>query len=56
MQTEDMIGQSLLHQTRVAANGSLGLCIFGMTVTNFNQDFMVDAINSARYAVDASLL
>jgi aldehyde:ferredoxin oxidoreductase len=47
MQTEDMIAQSLLHQTRVAANDSLGLCIFGMTVTNFNQDFMVDAINNA---------
>jgi aldehyde:ferredoxin oxidoreductase len=46
MQTEDMISQSLLHQTRVAANDSLGLCIFGMTVTNFNQDFMIDAINS----------
>ena len=47
MQTEDMINQSLLHQTRVAANDSLGLCIFGMTVTNFNQDFMVEAINDA---------
>jgi aldehyde:ferredoxin oxidoreductase len=47
MQTEEMISQSLLHQTRVAANDSLGLCIFGMTVTNFNQDFMVDAINGA---------
>jgi aldehyde:ferredoxin oxidoreductase len=31
----------------VAANDSLGLCIFGMTVTNTNQDFMVDAINGA---------
>lgn len=47
MKTEDMISQSLLHQTRVAANDSLGLCIFGMTVTNFNQDFMIDAINAA---------
>jgi aldehyde:ferredoxin oxidoreductase len=47
MQPQDMISQSLLHQTRVAANDSLGLCIFGMTVTNFNQDFMVDAINGA---------
>jgi aldehyde:ferredoxin oxidoreductase len=47
METADMISQSLLHQTRVAANDSLGLCIFGMTVTNFNQDFMVDAINAA---------
>jgi aldehyde:ferredoxin oxidoreductase len=47
MAVEDMISQSLLHQTRVAANDSLGLCIFGMSVTNFNQDFMVDAINAA---------
>jgi aldehyde:ferredoxin oxidoreductase len=47
MQPADMISQSLLHQTRVAANDSLGFCIFGMTVTNFNQDFVVDAINSA---------
>ena len=46
-QLEDMISQSLLHQTRVAANDSLGLCIFGMSVTNFNQDFMTDAINAA---------
>ena len=47
MQPADMISQSLLHQTRVAANDSLGFCIFGMTVTNFNQDFVVDAINGA---------
>lgn len=47
MKTEDMISQSLLHQTRVAANDSLGLCIFGMTVTNTNQDFMIQAINDA---------
>ncbi len=47
MQPADMISQSLLHQTRVAANDSLGLCIFGMTVTNVNQDFLVDAINAA---------
>lgn len=47
MEPEQIISQSLLHQTRVAANDSLGLCIFGMTVTNFNQTFMVDALNSA---------
>jgi aldehyde:ferredoxin oxidoreductase len=50
MKLEDMISQSLLHQMRVAANDSLGLCIFGMTVTNFNQDFMVEAINAAHGA------
>lgn len=47
MRKEDIISQSLLHQTRVAANDSLGLCIFGMTVTNTNQDFIIAAINSA---------
>jgi len=43
----DLIAQSLRHQTRVAANDSLGLCIFGMTVTNVNTEFLSDAINAA---------
>jgi aldehyde:ferredoxin oxidoreductase len=47
MQSDDLIRQSLTHQTRVAANDSLGLCIFGMTVTNTNQEFIVEAINAA---------
>jgi aldehyde:ferredoxin oxidoreductase len=42
-----LIAQSLRHQTRVAANDSLGLCIFGMTVTNVNAEFLAEAINAA---------
>jgi aldehyde:ferredoxin oxidoreductase len=47
MDAEAIVSQSLLHQTRVAANDSLGLCIFGMSVTNPNVQFMVDAMNAA---------
>ncbi len=47
MDVESIISQSLLHQTRVAANDSLGLCIFGMTVTNPNAEFLAAAINAA---------
>jgi aldehyde:ferredoxin oxidoreductase len=39
--------QSLAHQARVAANDSLGLCIFGMSVTNPNTQFLTEAINAA---------
>jgi len=47
MDLESLVSQSLLHQTRCAANDSLGLCIFGMTVTNPNTEFMANAINAA---------
>jgi aldehyde:ferredoxin oxidoreductase len=47
MDLPTMLAQSLLQQTRVAANDSLGLCIFGMSVTNPNVQFMVDTINAA---------
>ena len=47
MDLDAMISQSLLQQTRVAANDSLGLCIFGMSVTNPNLDFLTTAINAA---------
>jgi aldehyde:ferredoxin oxidoreductase len=47
MDLESLVSQSLLHQSRVAANDSLGLCIFGMTVTNPNTEFLADAINAA---------
>src|SRR5436190_2240246 len=33
-----IIEQSLAHQARIAANDSLGLCIFGMSVTNPNTE------------------
>jgi aldehyde:ferredoxin oxidoreductase len=47
MSTEELISQSLAHQARVAANDSLGLCIFGMSVTNPNTEFIANAINAA---------
>jgi aldehyde:ferredoxin oxidoreductase len=47
MDVPSLVSQSLLHQTRVAANDSLGLCIFGMSVTNPNTEFMTAAINAA---------
>jgi aldehyde:ferredoxin oxidoreductase len=47
MDLEALVSQSLLHQTRVAANDSLGLCIFGMSVTNPNTEFLTNAINAA---------
>src|SRR5438477_651295 len=42
-----IIEQSLAHQARIAANDSLGLCIFGMSVTNPNMEFIANAINAA---------
>jgi len=47
MDLDTMIAQSLLQQTRVAANDSLGLCIFGMSVTNPNVEFITTSINAA---------
>jgi len=47
MDTAAIIEQSLAHQARVAANDSLGLCIFGMSVTNPNTEFIANAINAA---------
>jgi aldehyde:ferredoxin oxidoreductase len=44
---EAIVTQSLAHQTKVAANDSLGLCIFGMSVTNPNTQFLVDTLNAA---------
>jgi aldehyde:ferredoxin oxidoreductase len=47
MDTESLISQSLAQQTKVAATDSLGLCVFGQSVTNTNLQFLVDAINAA---------
>src|SRR5262245_14713826 len=38
METPAIVEQSVAHQARVAANDSLGLCIFGMSVTNPNTE------------------
>jgi aldehyde:ferredoxin oxidoreductase len=47
MDIAQIIEQSLAHQARIAANDSLGLCIFGMSVTNPNTEFLANAINAA---------
>src|SRR6266852_5600623 len=47
MDTAAIVEQSLAHQARVAANDSLGLCIFGMSVTNPNTEFLANTINAA---------
>src|SRR5499427_6933560 len=47
MDLESLLSQSLAHQARVAANDSLGLCIFGMSVTNPNTEWLTTAINAA---------
>jgi aldehyde:ferredoxin oxidoreductase len=47
MDTASILEQSLAHQARIAANDSLGLCIFGMGVTNPNTEFLANAINAA---------
>ena len=47
MEAPAIVEQSLAHQARVAANDSLGLCIFGMSVTNPNTEFLANAINAA---------
>jgi len=47
MDLESLVSQSLAHQARVAANDSLGLCIFGMSVTNPNTEWLTQAINDA---------
>lgn len=47
MAVGEIIEQSLAHQTRCAAVDSLGLCVFGGSVTYPNLAFLADAINSA---------
>src|SRR6266478_3874019 len=47
MDLEALISQSLVVQTNCAATDSLGLCIFGRSVTEPNTQFLADAINAA---------
>ncbi|HXG05180.1 MAG TPA: aldehyde ferredoxin oxidoreductase C-terminal domain-containing protein, partial [Candidatus Binatia bacterium] len=47
MDRETLVSQSLAQQVRVAANDSLGLCVFGQSVTNVNTEFLADALNAA---------
>jgi aldehyde:ferredoxin oxidoreductase len=47
MDAESLITQSLAQQVRVAANDSLGLCVFGQSVTNTNVPFLAETLNAA---------
>jgi aldehyde:ferredoxin oxidoreductase len=47
MDREALVAQSLTAQTNAAATDSLGLCIFGRSVTEANVQFIVDALNAA---------
>ena len=47
MTIEEIVEQSLAHQSRVAAVDSLGLCVFGGSVTYPNIEFLAGAINDA---------
>jgi aldehyde:ferredoxin oxidoreductase len=47
MDLSSMIEQSLVAQTNTAATDSLGLCIFGRSVTEPNIEFIVNAVNAA---------
>lgn len=48
MSLQELMDQSLAQQTKVAVGDSLGLCMFGQTVTNANVQFITDAINAAQ--------
>ena len=45
--TEELVAASLDIQEDCAAADSLGLCLFGRSVTNVQQGFIADALNSA---------
>lgn len=47
MGLKELIDASLKAQIAAAANDSLGLCIFGGSVTNVNPAFIAEAINAA---------
>ena len=45
--TEELVGESLNVQMLCAAADSVGLCVFGRSVTNINHELVVSAVNSA---------
>lgn len=47
MDTDALLTQSLAAQVNCAATDSLGLCIFGRSVTEPNTEFIANAINAA---------
>ena len=44
---DELMEASLKSQVRAAATDSLGLCVFGRSVTDVNTDFLANAINHA---------
>jgi len=50
MDLETLMDLSLKQQIKVAANDSLGLCVFGQSVTNTNLELLTDALNAAHGA------
>src|SRR4030095_14545320 len=47
MDTESLLKQSLTIQTAAAATDSLGLCIFGRSVSEAHTEFLANALNAA---------
>lgn len=47
MELEELLEQSLDVQTTVAATDSIGLCIFGRSVTDVNYEFLAESANGA---------
>jgi aldehyde:ferredoxin oxidoreductase len=47
MDAEALIAQSLAQQVKVAANDSLGLCIFGQSISNTQTEFLANTLNAA---------
>jgi len=47
MDRDTLVAQSLAQQVKVAANDSLGLCVFGQSVTNTNTEFLAATLNAA---------
>ncbi|MBW7882310.1 MAG: aldehyde ferredoxin oxidoreductase [Caldilineaceae bacterium] len=47
MDLETLMDTSLLQQIRAAANDSLGLCLFGQSVSNVNTEFLAETLNAA---------
>jgi aldehyde:ferredoxin oxidoreductase len=47
MQLDEIMDQSLLQQSKVAANDSLGLCMFGQSVTNSQAAWLAEQLNAA---------
>ena len=45
--TEQLVGESMNVQMLCAAADSVGLCLFGRTVTNINLDLIMSAVNNA---------